>query len=106
MWIRCRCSPTRICGWAWGLAALLIVATIRIRQYRDDTCDGPDIPLYLESRRTAQGVELQLTGSWRVTHLDALAAELAGVQLAGATHVLIDTTQLSALGSIREPEIA
>ncbi|MEJ0004988.1 MAG: hypothetical protein WDM77_00965 [Steroidobacteraceae bacterium] len=41
--------------------------------------------MYLESRRTAQGVELQLTGSWRVTHLDALARELADVPLAGAT---------------------
>ena len=53
--------------------------------------------MYLESRRTARGVELHLTGAWRVTHLDALSRELAGVELAGITHVLIDTTALSAL---------
>jgi phospholipid/cholesterol/gamma-HCH transport system permease protein len=53
--------------------------------------------VYLESRRTARGVELHLTGAWRVTHLDALTRELAGVDLAGATHVLIDTTDLATL---------
>ena len=53
--------------------------------------------MYLESRRTAQGVELRLTGPWRVTHLEAVARELAGVDLAGAPHVLIDTAGLSVL---------
>ena len=53
--------------------------------------------MYLDIRRTAQGVELQLTGPWRLIHLDALERELAGVQLAGADHVLIDTSGLSAL---------
>jgi phospholipid/cholesterol/gamma-HCH transport system permease protein len=53
--------------------------------------------VYLESRRTAQGVELHLTGSWRVTHLDALSRELAGVDLGGATQVRIDTADLDAL---------
>jgi phospholipid/cholesterol/gamma-HCH transport system permease protein len=53
--------------------------------------------VYLQIRRTAQGIELQLTGPWRVTHLDALTRELAGVELAGASHVLIDTANLSAL---------
>ena len=31
--------------------------------------------MYLECRRTARGVELHLTGAWRVTHLDALTRE-------------------------------
>ena len=53
--------------------------------------------MYLESRRTAQGVELHLTGPWRVMHLDALTRELADVQLAGVTHVLIDTSSLETL---------
>jgi phospholipid/cholesterol/gamma-HCH transport system permease protein len=53
--------------------------------------------VYLESRRTAQGVELHLTGPWRITQLDALARELAGVELAGATHVRIDTSALTVL---------
>jgi phospholipid/cholesterol/gamma-HCH transport system permease protein len=53
--------------------------------------------VYLESRRTAQGVDLHLTGSWRVTHLDALSRELAAVALAGATQVRIDTADLGAL---------
>jgi phospholipid/cholesterol/gamma-HCH transport system permease protein len=53
--------------------------------------------VYLESRRTAQGVELHLTGSWRVTHLSGLARELTGIDLTGATHVLIDTSAVSAL---------
>ena len=53
--------------------------------------------MYLDSRRTAQGVELHLTGPWRITQLDDLARELAGVELAGATYVRIDTTALSAL---------
>jgi phospholipid/cholesterol/gamma-HCH transport system permease protein len=53
--------------------------------------------VYLESRRTAQGVELHLTGPWRVTHLEALARELAAVDLVGAPHVLIDTAGLSVL---------
>ena len=53
--------------------------------------------MYLESRRTAQGVELRLTGAWRVTHLAALARELAAVGLAGAGEVLIDTAGLTAL---------
>jgi phospholipid/cholesterol/gamma-HCH transport system permease protein len=53
--------------------------------------------VYLECRRTARGVELHLTGAWRVTHLEALARELDGVQLGDAAHVLIDTTGLDAL---------
>ncbi len=53
--------------------------------------------MYLESRRTAQGVELHLTGPWRVTQLDAIARELDGVELAGAAHVLIDTAAVSVL---------
>ena len=53
--------------------------------------------MYLESRRTAQGVELHLTGPWRVTHLDAITRELAGVELAGASQVLIDAAGLDAL---------
>ena len=53
--------------------------------------------MYLESRRTAQGVELRLTGPWRLTQLEAIAAELAGVDLSGAAAVLIDATQVAAL---------
>jgi phospholipid/cholesterol/gamma-HCH transport system permease protein len=53
--------------------------------------------VYLETRRTAQGIELHLTGPWRVTHLAAIASELAGVELAGADRVLVDTAGLSAL---------
>ncbi len=53
--------------------------------------------MYLQSRPTAQGVELHLTGPWRLTQLDALTRELAAVELAGARHVLIDTSGLTAL---------
>jgi phospholipid/cholesterol/gamma-HCH transport system permease protein len=53
--------------------------------------------VYLESRRTAQGIELQLTGTWRLAHLAALERELAGVSLVGSDHVLIDTSALTAL---------
>ena len=53
--------------------------------------------MYLESRRTAQGLELHLTGPWRINHLDALQRELAGVQLAGVAQVLIDTSAISTL---------
>ena len=53
--------------------------------------------MYLQSRRTAQGVALDLTGSWRLPELDAFTRELAAVQLDGATQVLIDTTGLTAL---------
>ena len=53
--------------------------------------------MYLESRRTAQGIELHLTGPWRVAHLDALERELTGVPLRGSDHVLIDTSGLTAL---------
>jgi phospholipid/cholesterol/gamma-HCH transport system permease protein len=53
--------------------------------------------VYLESRRTAQGLELHLTGPWRVTHLDLLAHELAGVELGGATRVRIDTAAVTIL---------
>ena len=53
--------------------------------------------MYLESRRTAQGIELHLTGPWRITHLDALERELAGVPLNASDRVLIDTGKLTAL---------
>ena len=53
--------------------------------------------MYLESRRTAQGIELHLTGPWRVTNLDALERELSGVPLLGNDHVLIDASGLTAL---------
>ena len=53
--------------------------------------------MYLQSRRTAQGVEVDLTGPWRVTHLDALARELDGVALDGAAQVRIDARGISAL---------
>ncbi|HTV78548.1 MAG TPA: MlaE family lipid ABC transporter permease subunit [Steroidobacteraceae bacterium] len=53
--------------------------------------------MYLESRRTAQGIELHLTGSWRVTHLDALERELAAVPCGGGEHILIDAAAVEAL---------
>ncbi len=53
--------------------------------------------MYLESRRAAQGVELHLTGPWRVAHLDALQRELAGVDLAGVARVVIDTSGITTL---------
>jgi phospholipid/cholesterol/gamma-HCH transport system permease protein len=53
--------------------------------------------VYLQSRRTAQVVELQLTGSWRLPQLEAFTRELAAVELAGAAQILIDTTALTAL---------
>jgi phospholipid/cholesterol/gamma-HCH transport system permease protein len=53
--------------------------------------------VYLESRRTTRGVELRLTGPWRITHLTALERELAGVELVGGDQVLIDTSGLSVL---------
>ena len=53
--------------------------------------------MYLETRRTARGVELHLTGAWRIAHLDALTRELEAVPLAGITQVLVDTTDLGLL---------
>jgi phospholipid/cholesterol/gamma-HCH transport system permease protein len=53
--------------------------------------------VYLESRRTAQGLELHLTGPWRVTQLDALERELSGVPLRAGEPLLIDTSALTTL---------
>jgi phospholipid/cholesterol/gamma-HCH transport system permease protein len=53
--------------------------------------------VFLETRRTAQGVELLLTGPWRISHLDALERELAAVELAGTRQVLIDAAGLDSL---------
>jgi phospholipid/cholesterol/gamma-HCH transport system permease protein len=48
-------------------------------------------------RRTAAGVELALTGEWSARQFEALAAELARVDLAGARAVAIDARGLASL---------
>ena len=57
--------------------------------------------MYLQSRRTAQGLELDLTGSWRITDLPALDRELSAVDVAGHSEgdrtALVSTVRLSAL---------
>jgi phospholipid/cholesterol/gamma-HCH transport system permease protein len=51
----------------------------------------------VEVRRTAQGLQLALTGEWGAPQFSAIAAELAALDLTGSRHVLIDTQGLTAL---------
>ncbi len=53
--------------------------------------------MYLESRRTAQGLELDLTGSWRIADLPALERELAAVPVDGGGSALVSFSRLSTL---------
>ncbi|HUI61009.1 MAG TPA: STAS domain-containing protein, partial [Steroidobacteraceae bacterium] len=53
--------------------------------------------MLVEARRTEQGLELDLTGEWRVAHLAQLDAELAAVDLASARCILVATTGLTVL---------
>ncbi len=52
---------------------------------------------HLEARRSADTLDLQLSGEWRVAGLAALDAELAAVDLAGVRHVNVDTEHLEVL---------
>jgi phospholipid/cholesterol/gamma-HCH transport system permease protein len=51
----------------------------------------------VEVRRTAEGLQLDLTGEWGVRQFGQLEAQLAGVDLSAAPHVLLDTQGLTAL---------
>ena len=51
----------------------------------------------VEVRRTAEGLELGLTGEWGAQQLSVIGAQLAAVQLDGARRVLIETSGLSRL---------
>jgi phospholipid/cholesterol/gamma-HCH transport system permease protein len=51
----------------------------------------------VEVRRTAEGLELGLTGEWGAQQLSVIGAQLAAVQLDGARRVLIETGGLSRL---------
>ncbi len=51
----------------------------------------------LQTRRSAQGLELELTGEWRALRFDQIDAALARVDLAGARRIRISTAQLAAL---------
>jgi phospholipid/cholesterol/gamma-HCH transport system permease protein len=51
----------------------------------------------VEVRRTAEGLQLDLTGEWGCRQFAALEAQLAGVDLSAAPHVLLDTQGLTAL---------
>ena len=53
--------------------------------------------MYLESRRTAQGLELDLTGAWRIADLAAVDRELKAVTVDGGGTVLVSFAGLSAL---------
>jgi phospholipid/cholesterol/gamma-HCH transport system permease protein len=51
----------------------------------------------LEIRRSDQGLELELTGEWRVLRFDALDAALTTLDLGGARRVEISTNRLEVL---------
>jgi len=51
----------------------------------------------VEVRRSAAGLQLDLTGEWDVRHFAALQAELAAVDLTAASRVLITTQRLTVL---------
>jgi phospholipid/cholesterol/gamma-HCH transport system permease protein len=53
--------------------------------------------MLLETRRSEQGLEIDLTGEWRALDLEQIDAALAGVDLANAHRVLVRTTGLIAL---------
>jgi phospholipid/cholesterol/gamma-HCH transport system permease protein len=53
--------------------------------------------MLLESRRSQQSLEIDLTGEWRALQLEQIDAALAGVDLAGAHQLLINTEKLAAL---------
>ena len=53
--------------------------------------------MYLQSRRTTQGLELDLTGAWRVADIADLDREIKAVDLAGGGTALLRFTGLSAL---------
>jgi phospholipid/cholesterol/gamma-HCH transport system permease protein len=51
----------------------------------------------VEARRTAEGLQLDLTGEWDVWQFAQLAAQLAAVDLGGTRTVLIDAQHLATL---------
>jgi phospholipid/cholesterol/gamma-HCH transport system permease protein len=53
--------------------------------------------MLVEVRRSEQGLEIELTGEWRALELAQIDAALAGVDLANARRVSIDTRSLAAL---------
>jgi phospholipid/cholesterol/gamma-HCH transport system permease protein len=53
--------------------------------------------VYLSARRSANGLELDLTGDWRVAHLADLDRELSGLELTGAHEIVIATGGLKSL---------
>ena len=53
--------------------------------------------MYLETRRTAQGLEFDLTGAWRIADLPALDRELAAVAIDGGGTALVSFAHLSSL---------
>jgi len=53
--------------------------------------------MLVEARRTEQGLELELTGEWRVAHLAQLDAELNAIDLASNRRIGISTAGLTAL---------
>ena len=51
----------------------------------------------LETRRSAEALELELTGEWRALRFDEIDAALAAVDVAGERRIRISTTQLAVL---------
>lgn len=51
----------------------------------------------LETRRSAEALELELTGEWRALRFDQIDAALAAVNVAGARRIRISTAQLVVL---------
>jgi phospholipid/cholesterol/gamma-HCH transport system permease protein len=51
----------------------------------------------VEVRRTAEALELDLTGEWSAQHLTAIFAELGGLELGGTRRVVIDASGLERL---------
>src|SRR5581483_4343280 len=50
-----------------------------------------------ETRRSAEALELELTGEWRALRFDEIDAALAAVDVAGERRIRISTTQLAVL---------
>ncbi|MEP7243059.1 MAG: ABC transporter permease [Gammaproteobacteria bacterium] len=52
---------------------------------------------YLTARRSAETLDLELTGEWRVAGLKAIDAELASLDLAGVRHVRVAADRIGVL---------
>lgn len=56
-----------------------------------------DTAAYFSTRRTPEGLEIELQGEWRVIHFPELDRQLSQLPLEGVTHVTISTRAVKAL---------